>query len=132
MSRVARWIGGQSVETPSSTTLTRYSRLKAPMTVASTQMSVMVPVTTSEVAPRARRAPSSGVPAKPSYQRLRTTSSPGAGRSSATVSALGVPSRHEDDGRPNPRGAPGGGGRGAGGGGPATGGAAPREGDSAE
>src|SRR3990167_5793102 len=90
MSSAARWIGGQSVETPSSTTLTRYSRLKAPMTVASTQMSVMVPVTISEVTPRARRAPSSGVPAKPSYQRLRTTSSPGAGRSASTVSALGV------------------------------------------
>jgi len=111
MSSVARWIGGQSVETPSSTTRTRYSRLKAPTTVASTQMSVIVPVTTSAVTPRARRAPSSGVPAKPSYQRLRTTSSPGAGRSASTVSALGVPSRHEADGRPNPRGAPGAAGR---------------------
>src|SRR3989449_3202837 len=106
ISRVARWISGQSVATPSSTTVTRYSRLKAPMTVARTQMSVIVPVMTSDVTERARRAPSSGVPAKPSYQRLRTTSSPGPGRSSSTVSALGVPSRHAEEGIPNPVGAP--------------------------
>ena len=66
MSSVARWISGQSVATPSSTTVTRYSRWKAPTTVASTQMSVIVPVTTREVMPRARRAPSSGVPEKAS------------------------------------------------------------------
>src|SRR5262245_6333864 len=66
MSRVACWISGQSVATPSSTTVTRYSRWNAPTTVASTQMSVNVPVTTRDVMPRARRAPSSGVPAKAS------------------------------------------------------------------
>src|ERR1043165_5543403 len=45
---------------------TRSSRLTPPITVASTQMSVMVPVSTSVVTPRARRAPSSTVPLKPS------------------------------------------------------------------
>jgi hypothetical protein len=71
-------------------------------------MSIMVPVTTSEVTPRARRAPSSSVPAKPSYQRLRTTSSSGRGTSASLVRALASPSRHEDDGTPKPRGVPGG------------------------
>src|SRR5439155_3447930 len=111
MSRVARWISGQSVATPSSTTLTRYSRWRAPITVASTQISVIVPVTTSDVTPRARSAPSSSVPANPSYPRFRKTGSSGPGASAGTVSALGVPSRQEDEGRPKPRGAPGGAGR---------------------
>src|SRR5439155_24549070 len=53
MSRVARWISGQSVATPSSTTLTRYCRWSAPITVASTQISVIVPVTTRDVTSRA-------------------------------------------------------------------------------
>jgi len=44
MSSAARWISGQSVATPSSTTVTRYSRWSAAVTVASTQMSVIVPV----------------------------------------------------------------------------------------
>ena len=89
MSSVARWISGQSVVTASSTTVIRYSRLNAPTTVASTQMSVMVPVTTSVSTPRARSAPSSGVPANASYQRLRTTSSSGRGASAGTVATLG-------------------------------------------
>src|SRR5438876_8451271 len=111
MSRVARWISGQSVATPSSTTLTRYSRWRAPITVASTQISVIVPVTMSDVTPRARSAPSSDVPANPSYPRFRKTGSSGPGASAGTVSALGVPPRQEDEGRPKPRGAPGGAGR---------------------
>ena len=71
-------------------------------------MSVMVPVITSDVTPRARRAPSSSVPAKPSYQRLRITGSSGRGASASIVRALSVPSRQFDDGRPKPRVAPGG------------------------
>jgi hypothetical protein len=51
MSRDARWISGHNVATASSTTVTRYSRLKAPTTVARTQMSVIVPVATSVSTP---------------------------------------------------------------------------------
>ena len=71
-------------------------------------MSVIVPAITSERTPGARSVPSSGVPANASYQCFRTASSPGCGASSGTTSTLGSPSRHEDDGRPNPVGAPGG------------------------
>src|SRR6266852_2214961 len=49
-----------------STTVMRYSRFMPPITVARTQMSVRVPVTTRWVMPRARRAESSTVPLKPS------------------------------------------------------------------
>src|SRR3989442_14655252 len=108
MSRVVRGISGQSVATPSSTTVTRYSRWSAPITVASTQISVIVPVTTSDVTPRARSAVSSDVPANPSYPRFRKTGSSGPGASAGTVSALGVPSRQADEGSPKPQGAPGG------------------------
>src|SRR5207249_3394962 len=104
MSSVARWISGQSVATASSATVTRYSRLHAPTTLARTQMSVSVPVTTSDVTPRARSAPSSGVPWNPSYQCLRTTSSSGRGASAGIVSALGCPSRQFEDGQPEPGG----------------------------
>src|SRR5438094_693800 len=107
MSSVARWISGQSVATASSATVTRYSRLNAPTMLARTQMSVSVPVTTSEVTPRARSAPSSGVPWNASYPCLRTTSSSGRGASGGIVSALGCPSRQFEDGSPNPVGAPG-------------------------
>src|SRR5262245_5111151 len=55
MSRAARWISSQSVATPSSTTVTRYCRCSATVTVACTQMSVIVPVTTSEVTSRTSR-----------------------------------------------------------------------------
>src|SRR3989442_1592166 len=52
MSRVARWISGQSVATPSSTTVIRYSRWSAAITVANTQISVIVPGTTSDLTRR--------------------------------------------------------------------------------
>src|SRR5687767_3507744 len=91
MSRVARWISGHSVDTASSTTVIRYSRLNAPTTVARTQMSVIVPVTTSEVTPRARSTPSRSLPAKASYQRFWMTASPSRGASAAMTSALGSP-----------------------------------------
>jgi hypothetical protein len=61
-------------------------------------MSVIVPVMTIAVTPRVRSAPSSSVPAKASYQRLRMTSSSCRGASASIVRALSVPSRQLDEG----------------------------------